>query len=184
MKMTKALVAAGLAVLLGAGTASAATGPNCGKVGLGYQGILGGDILQGVSARYWMDDNWGAELNVFYGTVGAEYNDADVFDADLLLGTAKIMYAPVVKASSRFYIGIEGGLGSVGSDEIPDDVDVTIWTLSPLMGAEYSFSDVPELGLNFEVGYKFHNLSIDDDFDEFNVNLDGTFVSVGAHYYF
>ncbi len=179
MKATKALVAAGLAVMLGAGTASAQDG----KIGLGYQGIFAGDILSGVSARYWFDKNWGAELNVFYGTVGAEIDDVEIGNADLLLGTAKIVYAPVVKANSKFYVGLEGGLGSVGGDVVPDDVDLTIWTLSPLMGVEYSFSDIPELGLNFEVGYKFHNIDIETPGSDFNVNIDGTFVSLGAHYY-
>lgn len=179
MKATKALVAAGLAVMLGAGTASAQDG----KIGLGYQGIFAGDILNGVSARYWIDKNWGAELNLFYGTIGADANGVDEGNVDLLLGTAKVMYAPVVKANSKFYVGIEGGLGSVGGDWIPDAVDVSIWTLAPLMGVEYSFSDIPELGLNFEVGYKMHNVGVDWPGTELDVHINGTFVSLGAHYY-
>jgi hypothetical protein len=177
MKATKALVAAGLAVMLGAGTASAQDG----KIGLGYQGIFAGDILNGVSARYWIDKNWGAELNVFYGTIGADINGTDIGNVDLLLGTAKVLYAPVVKANSKFYVGIEGGLGSVGGDI--DPVDVSIWTLAPLMGVEYSFSDIPELGLNFEVGYKLHNVNVDTPGPEVDVHINGTFVSLGAHYY-
>jgi hypothetical protein len=194
MKMTKALVAAGLAVLLGAGTASAATGPNCGKVGLGYQGIFLGEpaSLNGVSGRYWVNDNIGCELNVFYGNASVEADDVELGDGDILFGTAKIMYAPVVKTNSRFYIGLEGGWGSVNGSSLEDgDMnDITIWTLSPFMGAEYSFSDIPELGLNFEVGYRFHNVSLEDvemegpDADELDVNIGGTYVSLGAHYYF
>jgi hypothetical protein len=179
MKATKALVAAGLALMLGAGTASAQDG----KIGLGYQGIFAGDILNGVSARYWIDKNWGAELNVFYGCIGAETNGFDDGNADLLLGTAKVLYAPVVKANSKFYVGIEGGLGTVGGDSIDPGVDVSIWTLAPLMGVEYSFSDIPELGLNFEVGYKMHNINTDDSGDTYDVHINGTFVSLGAHYY-
>jgi len=185
MKMKKAIVAAGLAVLLGGGSAIAAEAPNAGKFGLGYQGIFGGDILQGISGRYWVDNNWGAELNLFYGTVGVDVNGTDIGNADLLLGTAKVLYAPVVKTNSRFYVGLEGGLGSVGGDTLDAlDADVSVWTINPLMGAEYSFSDIPELGLNFEVGYKFHHINVDTPGPEFDVNLDGTFVSLGAHYYF
>ena len=180
MKMRKAVLLAGLALMFGAGTASAA--PNAEKFGLGYQGIFGGDILQGISGRYWIDNNWGAELNVFYGTIGVQKNGVDVFDADLLLGTVKVLYAPVVKTNSRFYVGLEGGLGTVGSDSL-EGADVSLWTINPLIGAEYSFSDIPELGLNFEVGYKFHHVSVDAA-DDYDVNLDGTFVSLGAHYYF
>ncbi|NTW56647.1 MAG: hypothetical protein HGB20_06345 [Chlorobiaceae bacterium] len=180
MKATKALVAAGLAVMLGAGTASAQDG----KIGLGYQGIIAGDFLNGVSARYWFDKNWGAELNVFYGTAGLDFDNTHAGDADLLLGTAKVLYAPVVKATSKFYVGIEGGLGSVGGDNpLTDNVDISLWTISPLFGVEYSFSDIPELGLNFEVGYKFHHVNADTPGPEIDVNVDGTFVSLGAHYY-
>ena len=183
MKMRKAVLLAGLALMFGAGTASAA--PNAEKFGLGYQGIFGGDILQGISGRYWIDNNWGAELNVFYGTIGTQHNGVDGLDADLLLGTVKVLYAPVVKTNSRFYVGLEGGLGTVGSDnDLFEGADVSLWTINPLIGAEYSFSDIPELGLNFEVGYKFHHVNVNDAGDETDVNLDGTFVSLGAHYYF
>ena len=90
-----------------------------------------------------------------------------------------------MKTNSRFYVGLEGGLGSVGGDTLDAlDADVSVWTINPLMGAEYSFSDIPELGLNFEVGYKFHHINVDTPGPEFDVNLDGTFVSLGAHYYF
>lgn len=178
MKMTKALVAAGLAVVLGAGSASAQDG----KIGLGYQGIFAGDILNGVSGRYWFNKNWAGEVNVFYGAVGAEVNNVDQGNADLFLGTAKVLYAPVVKNNSKFYVGVEGGYGSVTGDWIPSNVDVNVWTLAPLMGVEYSFSDIPELGLNFEVGYKMHNVNVDAG-SEYDVHINGTFVSLGAHYY-
>lgn len=187
MKMKKAVVAAGLAVLLGAGTASAA--PNAGKVGLGYQGVVAGNFLQGVSGRYWVNDTIAGELNVFYGTAGLALGGSDIGDADLLLGTAKVLYAPVVKSNSRFYVGLEGGLGTA---DVQDDTgssilagDITVWTLEPLFGAEFYLSEIPELGFNFEVGYKFHHIGYDvASSDVLDINLDGTTVAFGAHYYF
>ncbi|TLU88338.1 MAG: hypothetical protein FDX30_02610 [Chlorobium sp.] len=181
MKMTKALVAAGLAVMLGAGTASAEDG----KIGLGYQGVFGGDPLNlnGVSARYWFNKNVGGELNVFYGAVGASRNSVNVGNADLFLGTAKVLYAPVVKQNSKFYVGLEGGYGSVSGDWIPSSVDVTLWTVTPFMGAEYSFAGLPELGLNFEVGYRMHHVDTSWPGTDLNIHVNGTFVSLGAHYY-
>lgn len=187
MKMTKAVVAAGLAVMLGTGSAVAGENPMTGKFGLGYQGVFAGDILQGISGRYWATENFGGELNLFYGNVGLEVEPSgDEASADLLLGSLKLMYSPIVKENSRFYVGIEGGIGSVNAEINGVDMpgDITVYTINPLFGAEYNFSELPELGLNFEVGYKFHNVSYEDDPVDVDVNLDGTFVSLGAHYYF
>lgn len=193
MKMTKAVVAAGLAVMLGAGSAVAAENPMTGKFGLGYQGVFAGDILQGISGRYWATENFGGEINLFYGRAGydVEFLGTEVEDGhgDLLLGTLKLMYSPIVKENSRFYVGLEGGIGSVNAEEDGSEMpgDITVYTINPFFGAEYNFTELPELGLNFEVGYKFHNVSIDEVVDpgvDVDVNLDGTFVSLGAHYYF
>lgn len=194
MKMTKAVVAAGLAVMLGTGSAVAGENPMTGKFGLGYQGVFAGDILQGISGRYWATEDFGGELNLFYGNVGVDgfvpgLGDIDDGNGDLLLGSLKLMYSPIVKENSRFYVGIEGGIGSVSVEENDGDVldgDITVYTINPLFGAEYNFSELPELGLNFEVGYKFHSASYDENGsdDDIDVNLDGTFVSLGAHYYF
>ena len=53
MKIRKAILAVACALMFGAGTSYAAVqAPNAGKFGLGYQGVFGGSILQGLSARY------------------------------------------------------------------------------------------------------------------------------------
>lgn len=186
MKMRKAVLAVALALMFGAGTASAA--PNAEKFGLGYQGVFAGNFLQGVSGRYWFNDTLAGELNLFYGTVGVDESAPGgdhLGDADALLGTLKVIYAPVVKANSRFYVGLEGGLGSIGlnTDFGPGFGlnNTSVWTMEPLFGAEFFLSEIPELGFNFEVGYKFHHVNFEDSV---NLNIDGTTVAVGAHYYF
>lgn len=190
MKIRKAIAAAALALLFGAGTVSAATSqpeaPNCGKFGLGYQGVVAGSFLQGVSGRYWFDNNVAGELNLFYGRAGIDVAGSNMGKADLLLGTAKILYAPIVKANSRFYIGVEGGYGDVNLEDqygslIPD---TSMWTAEPLFGAEFNFTEFPELGVNFEVGYKWHHVNSDLGGADLDINLDGTTVAFGAHYYF
>ncbi len=183
MKKGKAVVLAALALALGAGTASAA--PNANKFGLGYQGVVAGNFLQGISGRYWFDEKVAGELNLFYGTVGADAGSVHLGDADLFLATAKVLYAPVVKPNSRFYVGLEGGLGSIGGDVASD---TSIWTVEPLVGAEFNFTEIPELGFNFEVGYKWHHINTSDlsvqGADITDLNIDGTTVAIGAHYYF
>ncbi len=182
MKKGKAVVLAALALALGAGTASAA--PNAGKFSLGYQGVVAGNFLQGISGRYWFDEKVAGEVNLFYGTVGVDVSPVHLGDADLFLATAKVLYAPVVKANSRFYVGLEGGLGSIGLNTVIPNANLTntsVWTVEPLVGAEFNFTEIPELGFNFEVGYKWHHVNFEDSAD---LNIDGTTVAIGAHYYF
>lgn len=192
--MKKILSAALLALLCGSGNAFAADNteaPNVEKFSLGYEGILAGNVVQGVSSRYWFTNNVGGEVNLSYGRLGINIEtplDENDAHASLLMGSAKIMYAPVVKAHSRFYVGLEGGIGNVGVEANDEDAlpntDVNVYTISPLIGSEFYFAEVPELGLNWEVGYRFQTVNIDNDAAEVDLKLDGTFVTVGAHYYF
>ncbi|TLU87769.1 MAG: hypothetical protein FDX21_02820 [Chlorobium sp.] len=191
MKIRKAILAVACALMFGAGTSYAAVqqAPNAGKFGLGYQGVFGGSILQGLSARYLVNNNVGTELNLYYGNASIDAGgSSNLFDGDLLLATAKVMYAPVVNAHSRFYFGLEGGIGSVGLKQSGVDIpgDVSVYVINPFIGSEFNFSEIPELGFNFEVGYKIHNVTYSPDGapTDLQINLDGTFVSVGAHYYF
>jgi hypothetical protein len=195
--MKKVISAALLALLCGSGTALAADNEGCNtkKFSLGYEGVFAGDFLQGLSTRYWFSNNVGGELNLYYGRVGLKgdvpiLGDIDA-DADLFHASAKILYAPVVKQNSRFYVGLEGGIGSIGSigaenNDVDLPGDISIYTISPLIGAEFRFSEIPDLCFNWEVGYKFQQISWDGDDadDEIDVNIDGTFVTLGAHYYF
>ena len=192
--MKKILSAALLALLCGSGNAYAvdnsAAAPDTKKLSLGYEGVLAGNFLQGVSSRYWFTDNVGGELNFYYGRLGLNVENAGIDDAhaSLLMGSAKVLYAPVVKAHSRFYVGLEGGIGNVGVENKDKDVlpgDVNVYTVSPLIGSEFYFAETPELGLNWEVGYRFQTINWDNGLaGNADLKLDGTFVTVGAHYYF
>lgn len=175
-----------LALSCGSGSAIAAEGPNTGKLSLGYQGIIAGDFLQGVSSRYWVTNNIGSELNVFYGTAGIDFHDSytDNYDGDVLLTTAKFLYAPVVKEHSRFYVGIEGGAGTLRGKSDNNSKHSSIYAISPLFGAEFNLAGIPELGLNWEVGYKYCGATYKRNGENVDVNISGTFVSLGAHYYF
>ncbi|MBN1928185.1 MAG: hypothetical protein JW764_01380 [Chlorobiaceae bacterium] len=186
--MKKILSAALLAVLCGSGTAFAADkndeGCNTKQFSVGYEGVFAGDVLQGLSSRYWFNNNVGGELNLYYGRVGLDIDSFDT-NADLFLAELKMLYAPVVKQNSRFYLGLSGGVGSIGGDLVDDlDVDVTVYTISPFVGTEFRFSEIPDLCFNWEVGYKFHRVNVDSEYDDVNLNIDGTFVTLGAHYYF
>lgn len=150
-----------------------------GKLGLGYQGMLAGDFVQGISARYWASEKAGIEGNIFHAYASLDTgDDDDSVDGHALGFLGKVLYAPVVKDNSRFYVGLEAGYGVITSDEADEDLDIFI--VGPLFGAEYSFQGLPELGFNFEVGYKLTNFSIDD----VDLDIAGVGVSFGIHYYF
>lgn len=159
------------------------------KVGVGYQGIFLGDTLQGVSVRGWLLMNkLGLEGNIFQGTneididVNGYSNDYGTsLDADLTLFTAKAMFAPIVRQNSKFYVGLEAGVGTIEVSDL-EDIDITIF--GPLLGAEYNFQEAPELGFNWEVGYKFTSLEYGADYVDVAVDLDGVSVSLGVHYFF
>lgn len=197
MTIKKAMLATGFALMFGMGTVAATErteAPNAGKLGLGYQGMFAGNLLQGISGRYWVNNKVGTELNLFYGKAKLDNYDGGILttndnpQGDLLLATAKVLYSPVVKTQSRFYVGLEGGIGHVnlqyddaiwnGTQRIDEVVKDSgkVYVFSPLIGSEFNLSGIPELGFNFEAGYKLHFAG--------PINFDYTSVSFGAHYYF
>ncbi len=189
MSMRKAVGLAAIALMLCAGTASA-EGRNVGKLSIGYQRVDAGESgwEDGISSRYWVNDNVGIEGNIFYNAWSYKYNDnAEVYDNSTLTGTVKVMYAPVVKENSRFYVGLEGGLGNYDyKDKLSPENDYTntFWGVKPLIGVEYNFPGISELGLNFEVGYLFSSAKDDPTDDHDIYDNSGVRVGLGAHYYF
>lgn len=171
------------------------------KVGVGYQGFFGGNLLNGLSVRGWIGDRVGLELTGFYGTVSGEveeYGYKNSFDADLWLIEAKAMYAFLVRSNSKFYAGGKIGYGQIGAsvpsglpfniDEIANSIDGTsLWTPGLFVGAEWNFPGLPELGLNFDVGYQwllYNNKLHDDPYVYLDLSLSGITTTFGIHYYF
>lgn len=152
------------------------------KIGIGYQGMIAGDYLNGISARGWIGDNFGLEASIFYGGIDVDADGYSVTDSDVSLFEVKAMYAFIVKNNSRFYVGAKGGYGKLdfeffdGEGKIDDD----LWTCGAFVGSEWNFQGIPELGFNFDVGYNY--ITYDDD--NVDIDLDGIAVTFGIHYYF
>ena len=148
------------------------------EFGLGYEGVIAGNFLQGISARGWVE-NLGYEINLFQSTIDVDAEDLGFDDSvDILIYGGKILFAAVVNQNSKFYLGLDAGMGSV---ELGDE-EFDVMSFGPLFGAEYRFQEMPELGFNWEVGYKFTNLEYDDEDVELGIN--GISISIGVHYYF
>lgn len=181
-KIAKAIAVAAMAVVVGAGSATAAEGPNVGSVGVGPQYVDFDWWVPGFSVRVWATNEFGVEGNVFYGTSEDEWF-GDASEEETLLATLKLMYAPIVMDNSRFYVGLEGGLGhysyEVNGVEMDDE---DYYLVKPLIGTEFNFSEFEEVGFNFEVGYAF--TGYEDDFEDDKEDESYVSLGLGAHYYF
>ena len=196
MTMRKAVLLAGLALMFGAGTASAVEGRNTEKWSVGYQYMglnTGGTTLfsdgaSGLSSRYWINNEFGVEGNIYLSSLTDKNYDHPGIEqkTNVLAGTVKGLYAPVVKENSRFFVGLEAGLGRVSYEYTGDpDYTDTLWLVRPLIGAEYNFAGIPELGFNFEVGYIFTSYSEDDSIvNHGSLDMSGISIGAGVHYYF
>jgi hypothetical protein len=156
---------------------STATQNNVGKIGYGYQGIVTGEFLQGLSARSWLKDSFGMEATIYHAMVNIDVDDESV-DGNIFMGELKFMHALKINNNSKFYAGLGAGYGSLWSSEGDENIDV-FW-VRPLIGSEYFFQEFPELGFNFEVGYGYTGAAVSD----VDVSLIGINVALGAHYYF
>ncbi len=160
------------------------------KIGLGYQGVIMGSFLQGVSARGWVQDNVAWELTLAYANGELDMKTAGKEDADVFDMAGKILYSPIVKEQSRFYVGLEAGYGVANASQTASgakvDGDATFWTIGPLFGVEYWFKELPELGFCWEVGYRYNSgtVEVDGVTEDMDLDLHGISVGLGMHYYF
>jgi hypothetical protein len=166
-----------VAMAFGIGAASAQ------EVSVGYQGLIGQgtNYLNGLSVRGWTDQI-GYQGAIFYGQAGVDTPLGDV-DADLWVLNGQVMYAPIVKENSKFYVGLDLGYGGWEVDpSTSPSMDDNFWMVGPLLGAEYNLPGLPELGFNWEVSYEFLNVDVDDA--NTDIDLSGINVTAGVHYKF
>jgi len=171
------------------------------KIGVGYQGMFSGNMINGLSARGWFGPNTaiGVEGNLFYGNLDASLEVPGIAnvdaDATLWMFEIKAMYAFIVKTNSRFYAGGKFAYGQFDADgEIVGggsaDVDGKVYIPGIFVGAEWNFPSVPELGFNFEVGYNYVKSDLDAGISgssvrpDVDLKLQGINVGLGMKYYF
>ena len=163
--------------------------------------MIAGNYLNGLSGRAWFGPNTaiGAEANVFYGSMKGDASISTIpvsaeFDGKLWMIELKAMYAFLVRQNSRFYAGAKFAYGqydgSAGVSGIAANLDGKMYIPGILVGAEWNFPSLPELGFNFEVGY---NYVIDKNSGTFaslpqeldvDLKLHGINVGAGIKYYF
>jgi hypothetical protein len=152
------------------------------KVGVGYQGMVVGSFLNGISVRGWIGDRIGLEASGFYGKADVKVEDHEMLEADLWTIEAKAMYAIIVRSYSKFYAGAKVGYGQIDASYYGHELidNKGFWTPGVFIGAEWSFPQLPEVGFNFDVGYS----GIIYDNDDVDIKLHGVNATFGVHYYF
>ena len=99
-------------------------------------------------------------------------DDVDEFDIG-----GKLLY--VIRSEQNMNVYAGGGLGIANIDWDQGDSD-TAFSLSGILGVEYFFSGLPNLGFSTELGIMFRDY---DDNDSVGSDAD-TLLTAGIHYYF
>ena len=149
-----------------------------GSFSVGYQSMIVGEFLQGLSMRTWLTEASGIEINLFHAYADVDI-EGDSEDATLLALEGKYMQSLKTGENSKFYAGASAGFGQV-SVSVYDDSDLDVYWIRPLVGTEWFFSEIPEIGFNFDVGYSLAFGSVEDT----DISLFGIGANFGAHYYF
>jgi hypothetical protein len=170
MKLKSLVSIATLAAVMAAPTAFAAD--TAGKFGAGLSKIIEEDAVA-LAGRYWVTEDKGLQGTVYY------QNDEQGNEEFTSYAVAiKGIFAPIVRENSKFLTSLEVGYNNAELKTPAGDADTSGWFVYPAIGAEFMLSGLPELGLNFEVGYRY------EDSDDLDAQSEGVTGSVGAIYYF
>ena len=147
---------------------------------IGYQGMLGTgtNVISGLSYRGWADA-LGWEATLFHASVDMD----NAGDASMLGLEGQCMFALVQKEYSKMYVGGSLGIGKWSMEaNSGGDADDTFWWLGPVLGAQYSFQELPELTFNWEVAYNYGAFGTDQA--DSDITLTGFNTTMGIHYAF
>jgi hypothetical protein len=155
-----------------------------GKTSFGFQGVVTGNMLNAASLRGWTANKFGWEGNLLYSHVKVNVNDMSL-KGDLWGVEAKGLYALIERTNSKMYVGAKFAYLPY---ELKYDgrkvVDGHLLQPGVLAGAEFCIPSLPEVGINFEVGYSYiksDNTIVGNDLE---MKYDGINAGVGIHYYF
>jgi hypothetical protein len=196
----KKLLCIAVITLMAFAVTHAAEGDNePGSFGLGYQGVSLGDgyLMNQIALRFAPQPVGGAIVigqmaSTDEGSVNGVKDEET--DTSLLTLQGKVYWTLIERPNSDFYIGGLLGFGWYNEEYTPvgsptEESDYTSFVLGFLAGVEWRFTELPELGLNFELGYNLEWMNEEDKVApgvtfEHDTVMAGTSVSLGATYYF
>jgi hypothetical protein len=192
-------VVAAIAMTIGI-HADEGTNSDVGPFGLGYQGVVYGEgyTMNQIALRFAPQPVGGAIVIGQMGSAQENFTNGSQTsetESSHLTLQGKFYYSLIERQNSDFYIGGLLGLGystyeytPTGGGNVSED-ETTEIILGFLAGVEWRFEELPELGINFELGY---NVAFEDEEEKNSTSSDyeyesvfaGTSVSLGATYYF
>jgi len=173
MSMKQKLLIPAIALAAVAAAPAAMAAETAGKFGVGISKVIEEDTVA-LAGRYWMSEEAGVQGTLYY------LNDEEGDDSEFTSYAAAIkgIFAPIVRENSKFLVSLEAGFNSAELETPVGDEETDGWFVFPAVGAEFMLSGLPELGLNFEVGYRY------EDSDDLDAQIGGVTGTVGAVYYF
>lgn len=156
-------------------------------LGFGYQGIYFGNLINAASLRFAPGPVGG---QILFGTWNGDLDTNGGPEADMRLWTlqGKLLFTLIEKDYTDFYVGAKIGYSwaDISVSGTSNEPDISDWTYGLLVGAEWFFAEIPEIGFNFEVAYDFNDLEYDSPAGgpDADIGLDGVNVNLGLHYYF
>ena len=155
-----------------------------GNLGVGYQGVFYGDLINAVSVR-WAPAPLGGQIELGQGGALIEAPGASDIELDIIMIKGKLFVTLIERENSVFYAGASLGYYQIETKNLlAPSADLTGFSLAPLVGAEWRLQGLPELGINFEVSYELKSLEAEAGGTTVDVGLYGITVSTGIAYYF
>ncbi|HXF08834.1 MAG TPA: outer membrane beta-barrel protein [Candidatus Acidoferrales bacterium] len=161
--------------------------------GVGLSMTLGEDDRDdkvALSGRYWLSEQTGVQGSVYYRDDSEWWYEATTYEL-----AVKGIFAPVVREHSRLMLSLEAGYANVDleydSKWGKQDRNADGWFVYPAIGAEFTLSSLPQLGLNIEIGYKYTKFDRTIEYDNNSLSYSdsgtenqGILGAVGVIYYF
>ncbi len=169
-----------------------------GFFGIGYQGMNNSfGYHNGISIRFAPQPIGGAIVISQASSNGEDQMAGSTAETttSVFALQGKFMWSLIERKNSDFYIGGLVGLGyyqtetknaATGNGEEED----ASFMLGFLAGTEFRFTELPEIGFNFEIGYNFEGRNDENKnaagttTGDYDTAFGGTYVSFGVNYYF
>ncbi|MCD6574973.1 hypothetical protein J7K97_04785 [Candidatus Aerophobetes bacterium] len=157
-----------------------------GRFGIGYQTEERPPLLvfssEGISGRFWFNPTLAVQATASYASIQFSNGGTNTFSGTLY--ALKVLYKIIDRLNYHVYIGagINGHNYSSSSYLGTPETSLSGTGYEALMGVEWFFSGVPDLGFSLEWGWDSVTLTPSEDGG--TTTLSATPLRFAAHYYF
>jgi hypothetical protein len=158
-------------------------------IGVGIQGTFMSDgfgnvILVPAASVRWAPDALGGQIVAGRTSTESSTGGGAETENRYTLIQGKLFFSVIERENSCFYIGGQAGVVRVEQTGAGGNWDVDTFAFGALVGSEFRFEELPELGFNFEIAYGMGSTDAEGFGPDSEVDFGGLAVTVGTHYYF